>query len=202
MHSLATSRHHDHEETMSLLDSMLNGTNEDGVRPGISCFTSCMLSAMHSEEFEDVLKLAEKMKEVGVQPNATTFQGTLLANARLGDKMGVFSTIGKALESDTPMDLNSFLLSAKHLIPSVVENGGTDIETMRLYLRKKVEDEPRIANEAMELSRSLKNCLREESRKPSKMKNVVMIQTLKNKHWRKAMKDALELSKVLQVGDI
>jgi len=161
-----------------------------------------MLSAMHSEEFEDVLKLAEKMKEVGVQPNATTFQGILLANARLGDNMGVFSTIGNALESDTPMDLNSFLLSAKHLIPSVVENGGTDIETMRLYLRKKVEDEPRIANEAMELSRSLKNCLREESRKPSKMKNVVMIQTLKNKHWRKAMKDALELSKVLQVGDI
>ena len=177
---------------------MLNGSNEDGIRPEIACFTSCMLSAMQTEAYNDVLELGEKMKEVGVRPNVTTFQGILLANGRLGDKMGISSAIDNALALDTPIDINSFLLSAKYLIPSVVGNRGTDIEAMRSYLRKKIEDEPRIANEAMELNRSLKDCLREESRKPSKMKNEFMIQQLKNKYWRIAMKDAVLLSEILQ----
>ena len=185
---------------MTVLESMLNGSNEDGIRPGISCFTSCMLSAMQSEAYAEVLELGEKMKEVGVQSNATTLQGILLANGRLGNKTGISSAISNALELDTPIDINSFLLSAKYLIPSVVGNRGTDIEAMRSYLRKKVEDDPHIANEAMELNRSLKDCLREESRKPSKMKNEFMIQQLKNKYWRIAMKDALQLSEILQSG--
>jgi len=183
---------------MSLLDSMIAGANNDGIRPGISCFTACMLSAMQSGAFDDVIRLHEKMKEVGVQPDATTFQGLLLANARLGNKEGMLKAMESAIDSQTPLDVSSFLLCAKYLIPGILQGAGTDIEAIRKFLRKQVEENPQVANEAMELNKSLKDCMREDHRKPSKMKNEVTIQQLRNNLWRAALQDAICLSKVIQ----
>ena len=63
---------------------LFNGSNEDDVKPGISSFTACMISAMQSEAFEDVLVLSKKMEDCGIRPNVTIFQGVLIANAVLG----------------------------------------------------------------------------------------------------------------------
>jgi len=196
IHALAVNKRHD--EAMSILDTMLESSNDDGIQPGISSFTACMLGAMQSEAFEDVIRLNDKMKKVGVQPNTTTFQGILLANARLGKKSDVVKEIESVLSSQTPMDARSFLLCAKYLIPSILKDGGGDIELIRIFLRKQVEENPHIKHEAMELNKSLKDCLREDQRKPSKMKNKVLIKRERNKLWRVALNDAIGLSRVLE----
>jgi len=190
-----------HLDALNLLESMLNGSNEDDVKPGISSFTACMMSAMQSEAFEDVLVLNKQMEDFGIRPNATTFQGVLIANARLGNTDELVKTIENAINTKTPVDANSFLLASKHLMPSIFEESGRDIELMRLSLRKQVEMNPEVADEAMTLNRTLTDCLREDQRKPSRMKSEVAIQRLRNNLWREALKDVIGLSKVLKDND-
>ena len=61
---------------------------------------------------------------------------------------------------------------------------------------------PEVADEAMPLNRTLTDCLREDQRKPSKMKSEVAIQRLRNNFWREALlKDVIGLSKVLKEND-
>lgn len=195
IHALGTKNKHD--EVISVLDSMIDGSNNDGIRPGISCFTACALSAIQSGIFEDVIKLSDKMRDAGVHPNSTIFQGTLIANARLGNNEGVMKTVESAIGSETPIDARSFLLCTKYLIPDIFNEGGNDIEKIRSFMRKYAEENPQFEHEAMELHKSIKDCIREDKRKPSKMKNEVMLQRLRSSLWKVALSNAIELSKVL-----
>ena len=161
-----------------------------------------MISAMQSGAFEDVLVLNKKMEDYGIRPNATTFQGVLIANARLGKTDELVKTIENAINTKTPVDAKSFLMASKHLMPSIIEESGRDIESMRLSVRKQVEMNPEVVDEAMTLNRTLIDCLRgEDQRKPSKMKSEVAIQRLRNDLWREALKDVISLSKVLKDND-
>lgn len=186
-----------HEKVMSVLNSMLNGSNDDDVTPGISCFSSSILSAINSRNYNDVIQLEETMRERGLDHNASTLHGVLIANARLGRKEEVLNALGSALQSKSPMDSSTFKLCLKYILPEIMDNCGNDIEAIRAYLRSQVQSNPAISNEAMELSKSLKNCLREDGRKPSKMNNQAIIENARNLAWRCAVRDALCLSNAL-----
>ncbi len=186
-----------HAEAIYVLDTMLENANGDIVKPGISSFTACMLAAMQSGAFEDVIRLNDKMKSAGVRPNSTTLQGILIANARLGRMGDIKQEIESVINTRTPIDAGSFLLCAKYIIPDAIVEGISDIESIRTFLRKQVEENPRIRHEAMQLNKSLKDCIREDQRKPSKMKNEILIAREREKRWRIALQDALSLSKVL-----
>lgn len=187
-----------HEEVMSVLNSMLNRCNNDDVMPGISCFSSSILSAIKSRNYEDVLTLEKMMQEKGLEHNASTLQGVLIANARLGRSLDILDVIDTALRSKSPMDSSTFMLCLKYLIPEIMDKCGYDIEAIRTYLRSQVESNPDISHEAMELSKSLKNCVREDGRKSSKINSHGMDEKNRNLAWRSAVRDAVCLSKVLR----
>jgi hypothetical protein len=195
MHALVINGRQD--EAISILDYMLEGSNEDGVLPGTSSFTVCILGAIQSKDFTGAMRLNEKMRKAGVESNATIFKSVLIANARVGGKDDVIEQMESAITSQTQMDAQSFLLCAKYLIPSILKDAHGDIEMIRTYLRQQVERSPDIRDEAMELNKSLKDCLREDRRKPSKMKNNVMIKMERDKLWRIALKDAIKLYRIL-----
>ncbi len=186
-----------HKEAMNVLNSMLDGSNEDGVEPGVSSFTACMMSAIKHGAFDDVMSLNEKMKGVGVKPNAAIFRGIIIANARLGNKDGLMNAMETVIDAKTPVDENSFLLCAKQLVPEILKETQMDVRAIRLALRKQVENNPIVAKEAMELNKTLTDCLREDQRRPTKMNNEAMIQRLRGELWRRALQDTIRLSKVL-----
>lgn len=195
LHHLGANKEHD--KVMSILNSMLNGSNDDTVTPGISCFSSGILSAIKSRNYKDAINLEAIMREKGLQHNLSTCQGVLIANARLGGKQEVLSAIDSALQSKSPMDSSTFMLCLRYIIPQIMDKCGHDIEAIRTYLRSQVQSNPGIAHEAMELSKSLKTCLREDGRKPSKMNNQAMVDNARSKAWRSAVRDAVYLSKAL-----
>jgi hypothetical protein len=138
------------------------------------------------------------MQEKGLEHNASTLQGVLIANARLGRSLDILDVIDTALRSKSPMDSSTFMLCLKYLIPEITDKCGCDIEAIRTYLRSQVESNPGISHEAMELSKSLKNCAREDGRKSSKINSHGMGEKNRNLAWRSAVRDAVYLSKVLR----
>ena len=47
---------------------MISDSYGDQIKPGPSSFAACMLSAMKTEAWEDILRLNQKMKECGILP--------------------------------------------------------------------------------------------------------------------------------------
>jgi len=187
----------DHKKVMSLLDTLLNSTNGGYIKPGISCFSSCILSAIRSGNCEDVVKLEVMMRENGIAHNISSFQGVLIANSRLGRTQEILTAVKSALELNYPMDSSTFMLCMKYFLPELIDKGGYDIESIRTHLRSLIKNSS-VSREAIELSKSLKSCLREDNRKPSKVKNEGIVQSDRNSLWRSAVGDAMRLSEALE----
>lgn len=196
MYALAISGQHN--KVMTDLETLLNENTIDKHSLGKSIFNMCIMSALKSEKYEDVIEINEKMKKLGIESTAASLQGTIIAQKKMGDHTGFENVIQDAIEDNVAFDMNVFLLASRHYIPDIIVNGKGDIEGMRKYLRKISEEKPDISYEALELSKSLRDCLREENRKPSKMKSQIVIEKLKKEYWRQAMIDAINLSKALK----
>lgn len=196
MYALAISGQHN--KVMIDLETLFNENTIDKNSLGKSIFHMCMMSALKSEKYEDVIEINEKMKKLGIKSTAASLRGTIIAQNKRGDRNGFENLIQDAIEDNVTFDVNVFLLASRHYIPDVLANGKGDIESMRKYLRRLSEEKPGISYEALELSKSLRDCLREENRRPSKMKSQIVIEKLKKEYWRQAMIDAINLSKVLK----
>ena len=196
IHALAINKRHN--DAISVLNTMLDDNNGDSIKPSTSSFAACMLSAMQSRAFEEVIQLNDKMKEAGVPSNSTTFKSTILASTQLGRASEVMKEIESVLDSQDPMDAKSFLLCANHLVPGIMKDSGQDIESLRASLRRQIQDNPLIECEAMELNKSLKDCMREDQRRPSKIKNEVMIQRERSILWKQALTNTIKLSRAFQ----
>lgn len=168
--------------------------DDNGMKPGIGCFNACILNALKNGKFEDAVEIDKMMRKADISHNSTTFQGLIIAKAKLGDKESLRKTVEDAIKNETPMDFDTFASCLKFLLPQLCDNKTLNISKMRISLRNMVENDERISNEAMELNRSLMNCLREDSRVPSKIKNKQQIFKLRNELWRIALQNALTLS--------
>jgi hypothetical protein len=173
---------------------MVDKENDNGVKAGIGCFNACILNALKNGKFEDAIEIDKMMEKAGINHNSTTFQGLIIAKAKLGDKESLRKTVEDAIKRETPMDYDTFASCLKFLLPQLCNNKTLDISKMRTTLRQMVENDDRVSSEAMELNRSLMNCLREDSRVPSKIKNKQQIFKLRNELWRIALQNALTLS--------
>ena len=60
IHALAINKRHN--DAISVLNTMLDDNNGDSIKPSTSSFAACMLSAMQSRAFEEVIQLNDKMK--------------------------------------------------------------------------------------------------------------------------------------------
>lgn len=196
MYALAISGQHN--KVMTDLETLLNENIIDKNSLGKSIFHMCIMSALKSEKYEDVIEINEKMKMLGIESTAASLQGTIIAQKKMGDHTGFENVIQDAIEDNVAFDVNVFILASRHYIPDILANGKGDIEGMRKYLRKISEEKPDISYKALELSKSLRDCLREQNRKPSKMKSQIVIEKLKKEYWRQAMIDAIKLSKALK----
>jgi pentatricopeptide repeat protein len=183
-----------YDEALNLLREMVDQETDNRVKVGIGCFNACILNALKSGRFEDVIEIDKMMEKARVGHNGTTFQGLILARARLGDKESLRKTVEDAIKHETPIDYETFASCLKFLLPQLCDSQTLDISKIRTTLRHMVENDERVSSEAMELNRSLMNCLREDSRVPSKIKNKQQIFKLRNELWRIALKNVLTLS--------
>lgn len=174
---------------------MINGLYGDHIQPSLSTFTASMLAAMSTNDWKKVLEIDHLMHERGIKPSGTTLQGVLLANFREKEIDQAKKVIEDAIESKTPTDKATFLLCIKYLLPSLYANNG-DITSIRNELRTMMTSnrDNSFADKAMELNKRLRDCTMEDQRKPSKTRNSVMIQKERERQWRLALRDAVDLS--------
>mmetsp|Transcript_65589 Transcript_65589/g.97118 ORF Transcript_65589/g.97118 Transcript_65589/m.97118 type:complete len:368 (-) Transcript_65589:241-1344(-) len=141
-------------EASEIIESMLSNDYGDGVKPGPSSFASCMLSLVHSKDWEGVLSLNEKMIDSGIPFNSTIFQGVMLAYHRLGNRQRALEIIEQACQTELAMDSAVFQTCIRVFLPNEFEN--TRISPFRKELRLLGEKEPNLASVALNLSRSLR----------------------------------------------
>lgn len=183
-------------EALDLLHSMQDGSLGDHIKPGLSSFTACIFAAMRNNDWEQVLRINNLMVESDVQPSSTTFQSILMANIRLGDIEGSVEAMEAAIASNLPIDKNMFQLCSKNLLPKHCGDGNLD--SMRKEMRKlATDDTSEVVEEAMDLNKTLRECLRQEGRQASNVKSEIMIQKEKERLWRHALQQTIQLSRKL-----
>ncbi len=183
-------------QALDVLSSMQDGSLGDSVKPGLSSFTACMLAAMQNNDWKQVLSINDSMIESDIQPSSVTFQSVLMANIQLGNVEGSVDAMEAAVDSNIPIDKNIFRFCTKNLLPNHCGDGNMDL--MRKEMRKLATDPTSsVVEEAMDLNKTIRECLREEERQPSKMKNEIMIQKERERLWRLALKQAIQLSRHL-----
>ena len=134
MYALAISGQHN--KVLTDLETLLNENIIDKNSLGKSIFHMCIMSALKSEKYEDVIEINEKMKMLGIESTAASLQGTIIAQKKMGDHTGFEYVIQDAIEDNVAFDVNVFILASRHYIPDILANGKGDIEGMRKYLRK------------------------------------------------------------------
>jgi len=191
--------HRKRKEALQIIENMLLNVYGDEIVPSASCFTSCMLSAMNTGDWEDVLILFDKMIKAGVEPNYSTFHGVLLAHARLDhDRHKVIDMIDQAIQRRVPMDRKTFQLSANVLFPDLPVKKNFDIRKLQSHLRTLRKGRAEVGDEALELNRSLGLADREDRRKSSKMKREDRITEDRDKSWRLVLERTLDLARAVE----
>jgi len=220
LHALAINGQHD--KALTILESMMTNANGDGIQPKSSSFTACMLSAMEKGAWHEVLRLNNTMIQSGISPNATSLQGVVIACSHMmGEGEGTadadaLHAMESAIESETPIDRNSFLTCARFLTKGVFEDDDDSnddvVERARQNLRRMADNRTDVDDDdhhyrlssssvvkerIFALSRSLRLASVEDARRPSKMKNSVILQSERDRLWRGALVDTIRLARVL-----
>ena len=183
------------DQALEVLESMRNGSYGDDIRPGLTSFTASILAAMYNSEWKQVLRINELMTESGIEPSCTTFQGVLLANMREGNTEELIGVMESAIDSNMSMDQSTFQLCSKSLLPNHCGHG--DVNVMRKEMRRLAKDNSAVAITAMDLNKTLRDCLHEDQRRPSNAKSEILIQRERARLWRGALEQAIQLSKIV-----
>jgi hypothetical protein len=191
------------DRAFEVLNSMQNGTLGDDIKPGLSSYTASMLAAMHNNDWKQVLHINDLMVESAIQPSSTTFQCVLLANMRQGDIEGSIEAMEESINSNFPIDKDTFRLCTKNLLPNHCGDG--DFDVMRKEMRELATStgtststiSPKASEKAMDLNKTLRECLREDERRPSNVKSEIVIQRERERLWRLALHQAIQLSRAM-----
>lgn len=184
------------DKAKEVLDSLINGLYGDHIQPTLTTFTSSMLGAMRNNDWKNVIEIDTLMREKDIKPSGITLQGVLLANFRENNIDRAMEVIEEAVQSKIPMDKSTFLLCVKYMLPNLYKSG--DVALIRDEMRKLASNSSSdIADKAMELNKRLRDCLMEDQRQPSKARNVIVIERERERQWRLALSEAMDLSKMI-----
>lgn len=208
----ALSRAGQHDDAINVLGSMSTDYN---IIPGPSTYSACMLSAARSKDWSGVLRLNKTMMKAGVCPDAVAFRALLLATnqqasadigkkGRIRRRAAVIEAAENALLAGSATDRGTFQTCTEILLSNWIGSGKKDVEKIRVELRRLLEKNPNIRNEVLRLLGSLQRAdLKDKWTSTSLHKTEGIEQTrISNDReymWRKAVDDALQLSKVLNV---
>jgi hypothetical protein len=194
LHSLAVQGKK--EEANSILNGMRTNEYGDGVKPGASCYSAVILSAMQSGDWSYVLDLRNDMRSDRVPSCKASFQGEVLAWSRLGNREKVMDTIEhSSKEGGLIFDEETFRLCTKLLLP---ENTlGIDVPDARQLLRQMGQEQPLLESTTLELGRSLRNAEREMSRALSKKNTEQTRAEKRNKSWAIVLHNLVGLVRVM-----
>lgn len=184
------------DKAFEVLNEMISGSYGDDIKPGLPSFTAGMLVAMQNQDWNQVLALQELMAQHGVLPSSITLQCVVLANVKNGNIEGSIKAIEKAIDSKTTeIDGDTFMLCAKILLP---QNHGGDLNALRNEMRLLANSSPDDVSEAaMELNKLLRECQRQDQRRPTNIKSQVMVRLEREKLWREALQQTVLLSRML-----
>lgn len=183
------------DKAIEMLDSMRTGSFGDDVRPALPSFTAGMLAAMCKQDWNKVLSINEMMMESGTIQSNTTLQCVLLANMQNGNTEALLQAMENAINSEMVIDVDTFLFCAKILLPN--NNGDGGVDSIRNEMRKLANNSPDVAETAMSLNKTLRECYRQDQRRPSNMSSKVAIQQERDQLWRDALTQTIQLSKIL-----
>ena len=181
MHVLATSKRQN--EVFALLEAMQSDSFGDGIRPGTSCFAACMLSAIQSESWDEVLRLNDVMLSEGLSQSTNTFHAVILAAIRLGTHDDVVNVMEKAIRFETPLDKDVYRVCTKELIPDLQSE--EDLDKFIINLRQMGDGNPQIKADAIEVVKHIRVASAAGRRNDRGML------------WREALSKTIQLSKTI-----
>lgn len=153
-----------------------------------------MLALMQLKDWQAVIDLQGKMKELDLPSSSVVIHGVVLASMRLGDKDNVVGAIEQGIRSGVPLNVTCFEQAFKCLFPDLA-SGGISIPIIRSRLREKVDMAPKteIAGQYLNLSRTLRVAQIEEERACSRSVGAKEIGDRRQAAWVKAHQALLEL---------
>jgi hypothetical protein len=181
-------------EASALLESMQVDSFGDGIRPGISCYTACMLSSMQSENWGEVLRLNDVMLDEGLSQSTNTFHAVILAAIRLGNHEDVIGVMEKAIRSETPIDKDVYRVCIKELLPDFQSEG--DVDKMMLELRQMGERNPQIKADALEVAKYIR-IASVAGHQNASLRRERTVQNDRDRLWREALSKTIQLSKTI-----
>ena len=190
MHALVKSERQ--SEANSLLESMREDRIGDGVRPGIACYTACMLSAMQYENWRGVLDLYKMMKEDGLSQSTNTLHAVILSSKELGIHNQVIEAVENAIQSETPIDKSTFNICMHELLPEIHSDG--DMDRVIDELRKFVKRYPNFAHDVLDLVKCVRTaCIADHQNYSTEGRRK------RDNLWREALSRTFHLSQIIQV---
>ena len=205
IHALAINQKH--EEAMDILVTM----KKNNIQPSnASCYQACMVSAMRSKQWKDVLTLFEEMKEDSIPFTSSSLYGLLLASYKQGgidevvrsiENNDILNDRNKSNRLTVPIDKNIFRLCMKLFLPQIVNSTKDHMENdedyqvdaMRKALRKWGEDNLDLKSDALDLLRNIRMAQLAEKRIPIKLNTKYQLQQQRYKSWINVIKSILKL---------
>jgi pentatricopeptide repeat protein len=181
-------------EANSLFDDVSEGKFGKNIMPGLACFNAHMLSLMKMKNWEDVVRLQQTMKEAGISPDATTFQGVLIASTKHGDDNAVLGVVEDALKNGWKMNRECIDLTTRILLKDLNLPTNSTAAT-RDKLRMLIDQRGELQNEYLDLLRTLRTAEVEDSREGPKFVRLEDIRVRQETAWRAVLESLITLSK-------
>lgn len=182
------------EEAVNMITSMIQDEYQDGIKPGVSCFAACMLSAMKAKNWESIFDMEEQMVRVGVLPTSITFHGVLLSSVRLGKREKCLSAIRAAMTAKLPMNRDVCRLAIPLLLPEVVPLSFSNVQGIRETFLQLGKKHPAVQHDMSDIIKALRMAAIEDSRHTSQQEMLEHAEAKRARHWKTAMTRLIELS--------